>query len=237
MLCPNCSTDMTKMTLQIHQGAPVEIDLCTACQAFWFDKYESLKLAPGSTLQLIRLIGEHSTAGKPTLSTELSCPRCGTQLLLTHDIQRNTRFNYWRCDDGHGKFISFFDFLREKNFIRPLSPHEIEGLRQNVQAVNCSNCGAPIDLMSASACTHCGSPVSMLDMKQPQELLNQLKQAAEPRPVDPTLPLELAHAKREVDRWFGPQEFDSDWWSDASTSGVVEAGLRAVARLLKKSGI
>jgi hypothetical protein len=91
--------------------------------------------------------------------------------------------------------------------------------------------------MSASACTHCGSPVSMLDMKQPQELLNQLKQAAEPRPIDPTLPLELAHAKREVDRWFGPQEFDSDWWSDASTSGVVEAGLRAVARLLKKSGI
>jgi len=237
MFCPNCSTDMTKMTLQVHQGAPVEIDLCTACQAFWFDKYESLKLAPGSTLQLIKLIGEHSTAGKPSLSTDLSCPRCGTQLLLTHDIQRNTRFNYWRCADGHGKFISFFDFLREKNFIRPLSPHEIEELRQNVQAVNCSNCGAPIDLMSASTCTHCGSPVSMLDMKQPQELLNQLKQAAEPRLIDPTLPLELAHAKREVDRWFGPQEFDSDWWTDASTSGVVEAGLRAVARLLKKSGI
>ena len=237
MLCPNCSTDMTKMTLQVHQGAPVEIDLCTACQVFWFDKYESLKLSPGSTLQLIKLIGEHSTAGKPSLSTDLCCPRCGTQLLLTHDIQRNTRFNYWRCDGGHGKFISFFDFLREKNFIRPLSPHEIEELRQNVQAVNCSNCGAPINLMSASTCTHCGSPVSMLDMKQPQELLNQLKQAAEPRPIDPTLPLELAHAKREVDRWFGPQELDSDWWTDASTSGVVEAGLRAVARLLKKSGI
>ena len=77
----------------------------------------------------------------------------------------------------------------------------------------------------------------MLDMKQPQELLSQLKQAAEPRPIDPTLSLELAHAKGEVDRWFGPQGFDSDWWTDASTSGVVEAGLRAVARLLKKSGI
>src|SRR5262245_14818212 len=98
MNCPNCSTAMTSMTLEGHLTPPVEIDLCTACQAFWFDKYESLRLAPASTLKLIKLIGEHSTSGKPTFAPNLRCPRCAARLLKTHDMQRNTRFSYWRCD-------------------------------------------------------------------------------------------------------------------------------------------
>jgi len=215
------------MRLDAHLNAPVEIDLCASCQAFWFDKYESLKLAARSTLQLIKLIGENSTAGKPSVSRNLHCPRCDTRLLFTHDMQRSTKFSYWRCEGGHGRFIGFFDFLREKNFIRPLSPEEIQELRQKIQIVNCSNCGAPVNLMSATACAHCGSPLSMLDVKQPKELLDQLKNESEPRPIDPALPLELARAKRDVERWFGPQDIDRDWWSDAS-SGVVEAGLSAV---------
>jgi DNA-directed RNA polymerase subunit RPC12/RpoP len=237
MNCPNCSTGMTSMTLEAHLNAPIEIDLCTACQAFWFDKYESLKLAPGSTLRLMKLIGENSTAGKPVLSKQLECPRCDARLLFTHDMQRSTKFSYWRCNNGHGRFIGFFDFLREKNFIRPLSAQEIEELKQKVQIVNCSNCGAPVDLRSTTACTHCGSPLSMLDMKQPKELLEQLKKASEPHPIDPALPLELARARRDVERLFGPKDMDHDWWSDASTSGVVEAGLNAVVRWLTKSGM
>jgi uncharacterized paraquat-inducible protein A len=94
--------------------------------------------------------------------------------------------------------IRFFDFLKEKNFIRPMSAAQIEDLRKNVRSVNCSNCGAPIDLAESSACTHCGSAISMLDMNQAQQTLNQLQQAAVPRPIDPALPLELERAKREV---------------------------------------
>ena len=225
------------MTLEAHLSAPVDMDLCTACQAFWFDKFESLKLAPASTLKLIKLIGEHSTAGKPTISTKLDCPRCSAGLRFTHDMQRSTKFSYWRCDNGHGRFIGFLDFLREKNFIRPLSPQEIEELRQNVQIVNCSNCGAPIDLTSASACTHCGSALSMLDMKQPQELLRQLQQAAQPRAIDPNLPFELVRAQRDVERLFGPQDIDKDWWAEASSTGILHAGLSVFARWLSKSGI
>lgn len=237
MNCPNCSAGMNALALDANSNTPVEIDLCSPCQSFWFDKYESLKLAPASTLKLIKLIGENSSAAKPSLSPRLRCPRCSARLLLTNDMQRNTRFRYYRCDAGHGRFIGFFDFLREKNFIRPLSPKEIAELKQNIQSVNCSNCGAPIDLTKASACDHCGSPLSMLDMKQPQELLDQLKAATEPRPIDPALPFELARAKRDVERMFGPQDIDQDWWSSASTSGVVEAGLSIVARWLGKSGI
>jgi hypothetical protein len=227
---------MTAMTLDGHLNVPVQIDVCTGCQAFWFDKYESLKLSAGSTLKLMKFIGENAPSGK-ALAQALRCPRCTVHLLVTHDLQRNTRFSYWRCDNEHGRFIRFFEFLREKNFIRQLSPREIEELRENIQTVNCSNCGAPIDLAAVSACAHCGSPLSMLDMKQPQRLLTELKGAAQPQPIDPNMPLNLALAKLEAEGRFGPLEFGADWWSDVSSSGLVQAGLSAVARWLTKSGV
>lgn len=237
MNCPGCSAEMTSMKLDAHLSAPVDIDVCTRCQAFWFDKYESLKLSPGSTLKLIKLIGENSASAKAPVPAALQCPRCATALQFTHDMQRSTRFNYWRCENGHGRFISFLNFLREKDFIRPLSPQQIEELRRNVQTVNCSNCGAPIDLASGSTCTHCGSPLSMLDMNQSQQLLNQIERAAEPHPIDPTLPMELARAKRDIERDFGVHDDGTQWWSDVSSSGLVGAGLNALARWLSKSGL
>jgi DNA-directed RNA polymerase subunit RPC12/RpoP len=228
---------MLTVTLDAHLTAPIAIDVCTGCQAFWFDKYESLQLSPGSTLKLMKFIGDHSSGAKTPHSNVLRCPQCSTHLLLTHDLQRNTKFSYWRCGHEHGRFIGFFDFLKEKNFIRALTPREIQELRQNVQTVNCSNCGAPVDLTTAAACTHCGSPISMLDMKQPQKMLQQLKEAAEPKPIDPALPFELVRAKREIERAFGPVEAEPEWWNDASSSGLVKAGLNTLARWLTKSGV
>ncbi len=225
---------MTALAIDGHSGTTVAIDLCTGCQAFWFDARESLQLTPGSTLELFTLIGEQSKKGKAALSPVLRCPQCRARLLPTHDRQRSTPFRYWRCDHGHGRFITFFEFLREKNFIRPLTPAQIEELRQNIQIVNCSNCGAPIDLAAGAACTHCGSPVSMLDMKQAEQLVIQLRKASEPRTIDPALPLELARARREVEASFASLDSGQEWWRDASSSGLVEAGLSAVARWLKK---
>ena len=123
---------MTSMTLDAHLSAPVTIDQCIPCQAFWFDKYESLKLSPGSTLKLLKLIGEHSSEPKPTISSALQCPRCNSTLKFTHDLQRSTRFSYWRCPNDHGRLTSFFDFLREKNFIRNLTAEQIDELKQKL---------------------------------------------------------------------------------------------------------
>jgi ribosomal protein S27AE len=227
---------MTSQTLEGQLGAPVEIDLCTACQVFWFDRHESLQLSPGSTLKLFRLVGEQAASRRGPVSNEPHCPRCGAGLRLTQDKQRNTPFRYWRCGNEHGRLTTFFDFLREKDFIRPLSPAQVEELRRNVQAVNCSNCGASIDLARGSACGHCGSPLSMLDMEQAQRLIGQLRQA-EPsvRPIDPTLPLQLELAKREVEKAFASFERDEDWFGDVSSSGIVGAGLKALTRWLSKS--
>src|SRR5882672_10959534 len=231
MKCPGCSTEMTGMTLDGHSGAQVAFDVCARCQAFWFDHLESLQLSAGSTLKLMKFIGEHSSPGKPSVPAVLQCPRCTTSLRLAHDMQRNMPFTYWRCatDDGH--FISFLEFLKEKNFIHPLSPAQIEELRQNVQFVNCSNCGASINLESNSACPYCHSPISMLDMKQPQRMLEQLKHAAEPKPVDPALALKLASVKSSLEVSLA-DERSPQWWSDASTIGLVGAGLSVVAKWL-----
>jgi hypothetical protein len=195
---------MQEHTLDGHVGRPVTIDVCLPCQSFWFDAYESLALSPGGTLALFRLIGAHT--GKRSFSNAdlAKCPRCKARLRLTHDMQRTTRFSYLRCPNDHGRLTSFFDFLREKDFVRPLTPEQLQELRQNVQSVNCSNCGAPVDVAHRSACAHCGSPLSMLDLGQAEKLVAQL-QKAEARarqPIDPALPLELLRARRQVEASF-----------------------------------
>jgi endogenous inhibitor of DNA gyrase (YacG/DUF329 family) len=232
MKCPGCGTEMTAMTLDRRLGGQVTIDVCTGCQGFWFDHFESLQLSAGSTLKLMKFIGEHPSQVKRSLPDTMRCPRCATTLRLAHDMQGNTPFTYWRCASDDGHFIAFLEFLKEKNFIHRLSPEQIKELRQNVQFVNCSSCGASINLESNSACPYCHAPISMLDMKQPQRMLDQLKHAAEPRPFDPALPMKLASAKLELETSLADHDRSPEWWSDAASSGLVQAGLSAVARWL-----
>jgi uncharacterized paraquat-inducible protein A len=175
---------MTPLTLEAHMKTPVVVDACTDCQAFWFDRFEEIGLTPASVLQLMKLIGEHSAMRHESLSNSLQCPRCPAHLKLTHDLQRDVRFTYWRCDQ-HGRFMGFVDFLREKNFIRPLTPEEMEELGQKIQTVHCSSCGGTIDLKAGSVCPHCGSPLSMIDAGQFQQTLAQLQKAAQIGPNDP----------------------------------------------------
>ena len=232
MNCPNCHAEMTTITLEAHQSKSVSIDRCTPCQAFWFDKFESLQLSPTSTLGLLQEIGEQKPNGPVSLKKQMRCPRCESILRPVQDMQRNTRFNYFRCN-GHGRFIRFIEFLREKDFIRPLTPLQIAELRKHVRSVNCSNCGAPVELAAGAVCGHCSSPLSMLDMEQPQRLIQQLKEATAPKPIDPALPFELMKAKRDMNVLFGEREPDSVWWMDVSSSGLVQACLGSVSRWLK----
>lgn len=234
MICANCAKEMTDWKLAGHLGVQLTVDVCPPCQAFWFERHEDLGLTPGSTLQLMKYIGDHSSSSKPSFTDGLMCPHCGSGLTLAHNMARNVRFVYWQCPSQHGHFISFFDFLKEKNFIRPLSPAEIQHLRESVQEVHCSNCGASVNLQTNSACPYCHSPISILDLQQQQRMLTQLKEAADAsaKPVDPALPLKLAMAKADATNYFFI-EHDSQWWAEPSAAGdLVLAGLKAVARWL-----
>ena len=243
MLCPNCSAPMTSLTLEGHHGRVVAIDLCHPCQAFWFDGYESLQLSPASVLTLFRIIGQatgqpegKSTAVAPVRLSDISaCPTCGLRLMPTKDQQRQTKFEYRRCPQRHGRLISFFNFLREKDFIRPLSTAQIEELRRNVRTVNCSNCGAPVDLTTGAACAHCGSPLSMLDMRQAETLVATLR--GDQRPATKTadisaLPMDLERARREVAAAFASFEREPGWFDNVSSAGLVGAALGSLSRWL-----
>ena len=226
---------MTSHTVQGQLGRPVTIDLCEPCQAMWFDPRESLQLTPGATLMLFRVIGEHVAKPQAIEAETAKCPRCKARLRRTQDRQRSTRFEYFRCPHDHGRLTTFFDFLKEKDFIRPLTPLQIAELRQNIQVVNCSNCGAPIDLATTSDCAHCGSPLSMLDMQQAETLVGRLREADRAdKPIDPALPLALARARRETEEAFKGLPRDTVWLDEGRSFGLVGAGLSALARLLGK---
>ena len=233
MKCPNCGSQTTDWTLAGRLGAQFTIDVCTPCQAFWFNHHEDLGLTPASTLQLMKYIGDNSNSPKLTFTDRLMCPQCGSALTLAHDMTRNVHFVYWQCPSQHGHFISFFDFLKEKNFIRPLSPVEIQHLRETIHEVHCSNCGAAVSLQANSACPYCHSPISILDLQEQQHLLNKLEEAAHagPNPVDPALPLKLAMAKAQASN-YSFIEHDSQWWADSATRDLVVACLKGFARWL-----
>lgn len=225
---------MAVRMLDAHLGRSIEVDLCDPCQSLWFDGKENLQLTPGSTLELFRAIGEH--VRKPALQPDVvRCPRCRSRLRRTQDLQRATRFEYFRCPDDHGRLIGFFDFLKEKDFIRPLTAQQIGELRKNVKNINCSNCGGPIDLAKGSACAHCGSPLSMLDMDQAERLVSQLRAADNgSKSVDPALPLALARARAETESAFKGLPGHDPWTQEGWSLGLVGAGLSELIRLLKR---
>jgi uncharacterized protein YbaR (Trm112 family) len=244
------------MSQKIYDGkyaGPITLDLCHPCSALWLDGLESLGLSPGSVLKLLVEMNDHRPPSRNPLGDNLACPRCRQRLVRTTNMQRSTRFSYWRCPGEHGHFITFFEFLREKNFVRPLSPIEIEDLKQNVRTVTCSSCGAPVDLNTGAACPFCRAPLSMLDAKQLDTVVATLKREeaerdeAARRGLDGTLAVRLMQDRVTVNREFRKMEpgalpldltagLSGGWCAGASgrlAGGLVEAGVAALCALLK----
>jgi phage FluMu protein Com len=175
---------MAPLDLDRKPGGKLTVDLCGDCQAIWFDSYESVQLTPGATLDLFRAVHAATPATSRALSAQLSCPRCETLLALTQDLQHATRFMYYRCRYGHGRFTPFFQFLREKNFIRPLDAGELERLKASVRTIRCASCGAPVDIERSTVCRYCQAPIVALDPDAVEKAIHELD-AAERQRVTP----------------------------------------------------
>ena len=177
---------MKRLPLDAVLGTKVDVDVCTDCRAFWFEPFETLHLTPAATLELFRLIASAAGGGIAPNGERLHCPKCARRLTLAHDRARNTPFRYWRCDREHGRFTSFTDFLKEKNFIQPLTAPQIAELRKKVKTVHCSSCGAPVELVKDSVCRHCGAPLVMLDIESMTKVAADYeREAARPAPPPP----------------------------------------------------
>ena len=226
---------MRRQALDGKYGQPLALDVCFSCAVVWFDGYESLLLAPGAILTLFTLIHEHRGEQQGAPLAHPACPRCRAALRETFDRQRHVQFRYWRCSAEHGRLITFTEFLREKDFVRPLAPAELAALKARIRIIRCDGCGAAVDLERGSVCGHCRSPVSTLDPEHVDRVLAELRSAETRRhTVDPTLPARLALDRLAVDRLFQQIERESGRTELEVGIGIglVGAGIAAVVGML-----
>lgn len=159
-------------------GGTVELDLCFACHGIWFDPKENLKLTPAAVVELFRLLHAHRDDARQPLATKMGCPHCNRVLVQGFDQVRSGRYITYRCAQRHGRFSTFSSFMIEKGFVRQLTRAEVDDMAQRVAVINCSGCGAPVDLRKDAACPHCRSAFSLLDPQAVERALQGYAKAA-----------------------------------------------------------
>jgi hypothetical protein len=193
---------MDVQALKGTYAADIEVDICFACHLIWLDKRESIQLSPGGTLDLFRALNEHRDDARHALRERHACPRCRRRLDLMQDIGKGGRFSYYRCPAQHGRLTPFSEFLKEKHFVRSLNPLEQERLKAEIKQVQCSSCGAPVELSKGFSCEHCGSALTVLDPEAVDKALQQLDEAdAARKTVDPDVAEARARALASMERF------------------------------------
>ena len=167
---------MEQQALEGKLGVDIEVDICFGCHVLWLDKRESIQLSPGGTLDLFRALNDHRDDPRHAIRDSNRCPRCAAPLKLMNDIGKGGRFSYYRCPT-HGRLTPFSEFLKEKQFVRTLNPVEQQQLKAEVKQVQCSSCGAPVQLSEGFACGHCGSALTVLDREAVSRTLKELDEA------------------------------------------------------------
>ena len=186
IVCPNCHGSMQPQEFDRHDEGTVRVDLCFGCAGIWFDHLASVQLAPGAVISLFKEIYAHKDDARRPRESHLQCPRCADALVQSFDLGKSGRFTYFRCVGGDGRFTPFFQFLREKQFVRTLNAAELQRVRAQVRQITCSECGAPIDLEHSSECKYCHAPVSFLDSDAVEKAVKLWSAAEDRRHLGPT---------------------------------------------------
>ncbi len=233
MTCPGCGHEMTSVALAGQYGRTITIDVCHACNHVWFDGHEDLHLTPAAVLRLFQTMGEAAAGARVPVGARKPCPRCGMGLLRTHDRVKNTRYEYFRCTAGHGRFLGFAAFLRARQFVRDLRADEVQALRVEARVIKCVNCGAATDISAHATCEYCRAPIAILDADQLAKTLADLASAeadAARATVDPSWPLRAELVRKQTEAVFA--ELRRGQGASAERD-LVEAGLTIVSGLAK----
>ena len=227
---------MADQAVEAYSGAgPLEVGSCAPCNLLWFDRSGSISLTPRAVLGLFQYIGTAAGAARTPLASTFRCPRCPDALALTYDLQRSTRFTYWRCANDHGQLFTFNQFLREKNFIRNPTLAELNKLRETVRQISCSQCGGPIDLTKDTACTHCGAPIALVDPDGVAKAVHDLtigQGSTAPATQEQT---SVALSNAQLDAFFDQERIDEHEGShDLLAIGVAAVGAALGAMLLAR---
>lgn len=222
---------MATLALPGHYGRTLALDLCQACNSVWFDGHEDLHLAPGGVLRLFEAMGQAAAGARAAVGARKACPRCSTGLLRTHDRIKDTPYEYFRCTQGHGRFMGFAAFLRARHFVRDLNDEEVRALRVDVRVIKCVNCGAATDISTRTSCEYCQAPIAMLDADQLSKTLADLAAAEAARTdVDPSWPLRAEQARRQTEAAFAALGRGR---GASAEHDLVDAGLRLFSGVVK----
>ncbi len=234
--CPSCRNPMRVEHYPGHYGREVELDVCHYCNALWFDKLESLALSPGGVVSLLKSMHQRHSDERGRMSPRPGCPRCGERLKVSQRRSpSNLRYAVFECPGREGYFITFYNLMREKDCIKPLTGEKLKELRRHVQFVNCSNCGAPVDVQKTTACDHCRAPLALLDPDAVKTTLERL-QGIEDRRANPNpdaVVADMILAKLETQSNFREIEALERRTAVGHRGGLLEAGLRTLFNLLK----
>jgi hypothetical protein len=163
----------------------------------------------------------------------MRCPRCDTVLDPTQDLMKATRFTYFRCRHGHGRFTPFVQFLREKRFVRPVAPADLERLKKLVRVVRCSSCGAPVDLERQNACGYCRAPIAILDPDAVAAALRELDASAARRAAVNS-PEAAAAGVLEAARFERAMRAEQAQRADVNGIDLIGVGLGVLAAILDR---
>jgi hypothetical protein len=211
------------MSLAGHYGRTIAIDVCHGCNHVWFDGHEDLHLAPGGVLALFEAMGRAAQQARTRVAARKPCPRCGSGLLRTRDRIGDTPYEYYRCTQGHGRFLGFAAFLRARHFVRDLSAEEVSQLRVEARVIKCVNCGASTDIAADSVCQYCRAPIAVLDADQLSKTLAELDaaQRATGR-IDPSWPMRAELVRQQTEAAFAGLQHGR---GASPQLDLVEAGL------------
>lgn len=238
-LCPSCRQPTEIHRFGASSGATLELDLCFACQGMWFDPQENTRLAPAAVLELFELLHRHRADAHRPLSARLQCPRCAQALVKGYDLAQGGRYVTYRCAARHGRFSTFGSFMVEKGFVRHLSRLEIEALAERVGTINCTSCGAAVDIRNDHACPYCRSALSLLDpLAVDKALARHSRAARQAAPTDTASPEALADALVALERNRAREERERQRERLEGTRSdqfdLVTAGIEMVWSLLRR---
>jgi len=115
MNCPSCGAPLSGLEIHDNFGQDFEIDQCSACGGFWFDRNELYRVPIDLGLKI------DPAMPRNIFSYNLNCPRDKEMLEEFSDPNLPSRIKFYRCPDCHGLFLSkgqlhlFKDFQKQKN--------------------------------------------------------------------------------------------------------------------------
>ncbi len=232
---------MASYTVAGNSGVPIELDLCHTCHGIWFDGNENLRMSPQGVIDLFGDLHAHRDDPHAPLANAMGCPRCRRTLVEGVDLVKSGRYFTHRCPERHGRFTTFSSFMIEKGFVRQLTKPEIDDLAERVKVIQCTSCGAPVDLRKENACTYCRAALSLLDPQAVAKALANLGNKATrieegPRRTD----LADALVSIERDRERQKREEQRERWQQGGNTSPVDsvdlwaAGLELVWRVLSR---